>query len=87
MADPSIDPSLARPASQDHHHHHLHQPHGVPSSDIFNTYEGGPDPATYQLAAAALHGANPVTTATATTVATGDGKWQTWCQIQTYWSR
>ena len=73
MADPSIDPSLARPTSQDHQHHHLHQPHGVPSSDIFNTYEGGPDPSTYQLAAAALQGANPVTTAVATTAATGDG--------------
>jgi hypothetical protein len=71
MADPSIDPSLARPTNQDHRH--LHQPHGVPSSDIFNTYEGGPDPSTYQLAAAALHGANPVTTTTTKTVAAGDG--------------
>jgi hypothetical protein len=53
MSDPSIDPSLARPTSEDVH---LHQPQGgLPSSDIFNaTYEGGPDPATYQLAAASL---------------------------------
>jgi hypothetical protein len=58
MSDPSIDPSLARPR-QDDHDHHLHAPHtGLPSNDIFSTtYEGGPDPATYQLAVAALHNA------------------------------
>jgi hypothetical protein len=51
MTDPSIDPSLARPQGQNDH------PHGVPSSNIFNTtYEDGPDPAAYQLAAAALQG-------------------------------
>jgi hypothetical protein len=52
MSDPSIDPSLARPTSD---HVHL-QPHGgLLSDDMFHaTYEGGPDPATYQLAAAAL---------------------------------
>ena len=71
MADPSIDPSLARPTAQ---HRQLHQPHGVSSSDIFNAYEGGPDPATYQLAAAGLHGAHPNTTTaiTTTAVATAD---------------
>ena len=72
MSDPSaIDPSLARPLQGtattggttdgiDHnaHHHFLH-PQGVPSNDIFNSgHETGPDPATYQLAAAALHNAN-----------------------------
>lgn len=50
MADPSIDPSLARPIQGT-----SQQTHGVPSSDIFNTtYEGGPDPTTYALAAAAI---------------------------------
>jgi len=63
MSDPSIDPSLARPLppsvqNTDVDHHHL-QAHGLPSNDIFSTtYEGGPDPATYQLAAAALQAAN-----------------------------
>src|SRR5579859_5081355 len=63
MSDPSIDPSLARPlpntaSATDVDHHHL-QAHGLPSNDIFSTtYEGGPDPATYQLAAAALQAAN-----------------------------
>jgi hypothetical protein len=62
MADPSIDPALARP-TQDH----LHQPHGVPSSDIFNTtFDGGPDPSTYQLAAAALQSVKANGAATAT---------------------
>jgi hypothetical protein len=52
MADPSIDPALARPTQE-----HLQHAHGVPSSDIFSTsYEGGPDPSTYHLAAAALEG-------------------------------
>jgi hypothetical protein len=70
MADPSIDPSLARPA----HQHILHQPQGVSSSDIFNTYEGGPDPAQYQLAAAALHGTHPVTTKTTTVTIADNGE-------------
>lgn len=56
MSDPSIDPSLARPLqSSIQNDTHLQQPRGVLSSDIFNTtYEGGPDPAAYQIAAAAL---------------------------------
>lgn len=63
MSDPSIDPTLARPlqtTTQDESH--LLQPHGVPSNDIFNeTFEGGPDPAAYQLAAQALRNVLPGT--------------------------
>src|SRR6202043_4032247 len=59
MSDPSIDPALARPlqaTTQDESR--VLQPHGVPSNDIFHaTFEGGPDPAAYQLAAQALHNA------------------------------
>ena len=70
MADPSIDPALARPTQE-----HLHQPHGVPSSDIFNTsYSGGPDPSAYQIAAAALQGVKANGTATATTPTDEGGK-------------
>jgi hypothetical protein len=58
MSDPSIDPSLARPQTQND------QTHSVPSSNIFSTaYDDGPDPATYQMAA--LQGAT-------TTVPTDD---------------
>jgi hypothetical protein len=58
MSDPSIDPSLARPLpatapSTDHL-----QAHGLPSNDIFSATYEGPDPATYQLAAAALQAAH-----------------------------
>ena len=60
MSDPSIDPTLARPlqaTTQDVSH--LLQPDGVPSNDIFNeTFEGGPNPAAYQLAARALQNAH-----------------------------
>jgi hypothetical protein len=57
MTDPSIDPSLARPtgvvtSDSSHLHHH---PQGVPSDNIFSTtFDGGPDPSQYQLAAAAI---------------------------------
>jgi hypothetical protein len=61
MSDPSIDPTLARPIQTSiQNDTHLQQTHmqGVLSSDIFSTtYDGGPDPANYQLAAAALQGA------------------------------
>jgi hypothetical protein len=60
MSDPSIDPTLARPIQTSiQNDTNLQQTpvHGVLSSDIFSTtYEGGPDPATYQLAAAAWQG-------------------------------
>jgi hypothetical protein len=62
MADPSIDPALARPTQE-----HLHRPPGVPSSDIFNTsFEDGPDPSPFQLAAAALQGVKSNGAATTT---------------------
>ena len=48
MADPSIDPALAPDAAA-----HLHPSRGVPSNDIFNTFDAHADPSTYQLAAAA----------------------------------
>lgn len=58
MTDSSIDPSLSRPLQsslQNVLKTHPQQPRGVLSSDIFNTtYEGGPDPTAYQIAAAAL---------------------------------
>lgn len=63
MSDPSIDPTLARPlqaTTQDVSH--LLQPDGVPSNDIFNeTFEEGPNPAAYQLAAQGLQNAHPGT--------------------------
>lgn len=62
MADPSIDPALARPTQE-----HLHQPHGVSSSDIFNTtFDADPDPSTYEIAAAALQSVKSNGAATAT---------------------
>jgi hypothetical protein len=62
MADPSIDPALARPTQE-----HLHQPHGVSSSDIFNsTFDTDPDPSTYEIAAAALQNVKSNGAATAT---------------------
>jgi hypothetical protein len=48
MADPLIDPSLARDANAAQ----LHPPHGVPSNDIFSAFDPA-DPATYHLAAVA----------------------------------
>jgi len=61
MADPSIDPALARPRQE-----HLQRPPGVPSSDIFTTLEDGPDPSPFQLAAAAVQGVKSNGAATTT---------------------